>query len=67
MSKLIPGSSVNTLEADSQNIVEIIRKEYEKITTSIKVNIFILKALQKNLLFAYLDKRMTPKFSLKIH
>merc|ERR1719264_810564 len=39
MSKLVPGSSVEILEEDSENIVELITKSYGEITSTIKVKV----------------------------
>ena len=39
MSRLVPGSSVEILEEDSENIVELITKSYGEITSTIKVTV----------------------------
>ena len=39
MSRLVPGSSVEILEEDSENIVELITKSYGEITSTIKVKV----------------------------
>ena len=39
MARLVPGSSVEILEEDSENIVELITKSYSEITSTIKVKV----------------------------
>ena len=39
MSRLVPGSSVEILEEDSENIVELITESYSEITSTIEVKV----------------------------